>query len=437
MKNIKSILLLVLVLAASLAIVKLPTKLGLDLQGGLHLILQAKPTNNQPLTQDAVLGSLEIIRNRIDALGLTEPVIRQKGSSQISLELPGIKDPEMAKALIGKTAQLEFIKAEWVPDGIQNLPKEKQKILIGENAVLSTLIEKNAEGNVIRQKPIVLKEIVLTGADLKSASAGADQFNNPVVNIEFNTQGSKKFYSVTSTHINKPLAIKLDDTLISAPNIREAIVGGHAQISGSFTPAEVKNLVIQLQAGALPIPVEIISEKIVGPTLGKDSITKSQKAFAIGVFLIFVYMFFFYRLAGLLSIAALFVYILVTAALFKLFGITLTLTGIAGFILTIGMAVDANIIIFERIKEEIAENASQVKAIETGFNKAYVTILDSNITTLISAVILFWLGTGSIKGFAIALSIGIIISMFSAITVTKHLLLLAANKNLFGKRALK
>ncbi len=430
MNKIKLLLSGLLVILGLIAIIKKPINLGLDLQGGMHLILQAKPTNNQPLTRESVLGSIEVIRNRVDSLGLTEPSIRIKGKDQISIELPGIKNPDEAKAMIGDTALLEFIIAEWAPPGIENLPEEKQKILIGKTGKLAYMKEENQT----IERPIILKEIALTGGDLKQASPGTDQFGKPIVNLEFTMEGGNKFYQATAKSINKPLAILLDKRIISAPNVNQAISGGKAQISGDFTPTEVSNLIIKLNAGALPIPVEIISEKQIGPTLGKDSVEKSKLAFTLGLILIGIYMIFIYKGPGLLASISLISYIILSFSLFKLIDATLTLPGIAGFILTMGMAVDANVIIFERIKEEVKNNNASLKAnILNGFKHAYITILDANITTLIAAIVLFWLGTGTIKGFAITLSIGIIISMFSAITITQALLLTISPLSNFKK----
>ena len=421
-----------LLVLSTVIIIKKDINLGLDLQGGMHLILQAKSPNDQPLTRESVLGSIEVIRNRIDSLGLTEPSIRIKGKDQISIELPGIKNPEEAKEMIGDTALLEFALAEWAPPGIENLTKENQEILIGKNGKLAFLDDTDSQNQPIR-RPIILKEIALTGGDLNQASPGTDQFGKPIVNLDFNQEGSNKFYQATARSINKPLAILLDKRIISAPNVNEAISGGKAQISGSFTPTEVSNLVIKLNAGALPVPVEIISEKQIGPTLGRDSVEKSKLAFLIGMILVALYMIFIYRGPGLLASISLVTYIILAFSFFQLVGATLTLPGIAGFILTIGMAVDANVIIFERIKEELNDKLSLKASILNGFKHAYVTILDANITTLIAALVLFWLGTGTIKGFAITLSIGIIVSMFSAITITQALLLFISPLSKFKK----
>jgi preprotein translocase subunit SecD len=279
---------------------------------------------------------------------------------------------------------------------------------------------------------------VLTGADLKLVTAGYSQEGEPIVSIEFSKKGSEIFRQVTSKSVGKPIAIVLDGKVISAPRVNEPIAGGQAQISGSFSNQEMRDLVIKLKAGSLPIPVEIISNKIVGASLGQDSIEASKIAFMIGFVLVCLFMIAVYRLPGLLASIALGTYLLMSLAVLKLFGATLTLPGIAGFILTMGMAVDANVIIFERIKEEMSGNVSIKKALHQGFERAFKTIIDANITTLVAAFVLFWLGTGSIKGFAITLSVGILVSMYSSIVLTKLLLLgfspiLEQHKKLFFK----
>jgi preprotein translocase subunit SecD len=365
---------------------------------------------------------MEVIRNRIDSLGLTEPVIRRKGLTQIVVELPGIDNPERAVNLIGETALLEFVEGEWAPPGIENLSEEKRKILTGENARIDTIKEYDAKGTLVSERPIILRKTLLNGSLLESASPGTSEHGEPLVFIEFSKEGAQAFYEATIRNMGKPLAILLDGKIISAPNIREPIQGGRAQISGSFTIREMRDLVIKLKAGALPIPMEIVSQKIIGPSLGRDSIEKSKLAALIGLSLVSLYMIFTYRLSGLMATIALFSYLIIAMGSLKLLGATLTLPGLAGLILTIGMAVDANVIIFERIKEERQNGLHILPAINAGFNQAFITIVDANITTLIAATVLFWLGTGSIKGFAVTLSIGILVSMFSALFITKILL---------------
>ncbi len=422
MQKIK-VLFTVLVLLGSLAVtLNMPTRLGLDLQGGMQLILEGQDSEARKVDDDGILGAMEVIRNRIDSLGLTEPIIRRKGLGQIIIELPGIDTPERAVKLIGETALLEFVEGEWAPPGIEKLSEEKRKTLTGENAKIEMVSEYDNNGELTSQRPIILRKTLLNGSLLKSATPGTSQHGEPLVFIEFNKEGAEAFYKATLQNMGKPLAILLDGKIISAPNIREPIQGGRAQISGSFSIREMRDLVIKLKAGALPIPMEILSQKVIGPSLGKDSIEKSKKAALIGLLLVSIYMVFSYHLAGLMATGALFSYLIIAIASLKLLGATLTLPGLAGLILTIGMAVDANVIIFERVKEELQKGLHILPAIRSGFNQAFITIVDANTTTLIAATVLFWLGTGSIKGFAVTLSIGIIVSMFSALFITKILL---------------
>lgn len=397
-----------------------PLQLGLDLQGGSQLILEAQDTEKTQVDKDAILGTMMVIRNRVDSLGIPETIISRKGLRQIIVELPGVKDPERAVKLIGDTALLEFVEGEWAPLNITSLNEEKQRILIGNSGELGIVRTYDSTGkHVESERPIILRKTVLTGADLAMAAPGTNEFGQPIVNLEFTAEGAEKFRKVTAANVGRPLAIRLDGRIISAPNINEPISGGRAQISGQFSLSEMKDLVIKLKAGALPVPVDVVSNKVVGPTLGKDSIEKSKEAGLIGLALIAVFMLFVYRLPGLIASISLIFFLLFSIATLKITSATLTLTGIAGLILTIGMAVDANVIIFERIKEERRNGVPIKTAIENGFSRAFVAIVDANITTLIAAFVLFWLGTGSIKGFSITLSIGILVSMFSAIFLTK------------------
>jgi preprotein translocase subunit SecD len=257
------VLLTVLVLLGTLAVtVNMPTRLGLDLQGGMQLILEGQDSDTIKVDDDAIMGAMEVIRNRIDSLGLTEPVIRRKGLTQIVVELPGIDNPERAVNLIGETALLEFVEGEWAPPGIENLSEEKRKILTGENARIDTIKEYDAKGTLLSERPIILRKTLLNGSLLESASPGTSEHGEPLVFIEFSKEGAQAFYEATIRNMGKPLAILLDGKIISAPNIREPIQGGRAQISGSFTIREMRDLVIKLKAGALPIPMEIVSQKI-------------------------------------------------------------------------------------------------------------------------------------------------------------------------------
>ena len=353
-------------------------KQGLDLQGGTHVVLQAVDTPEMKVDEDAVNRSVRIIERRVNELGLTEPVIQRQGKDRIIVELPGVKDPEKAIAMLGRTAMLHF---------------------------------QDERGNV-----------VLTGSDLKDARAQISQGNQAVVGLEFNSAGADKFADLTAKNIGKQIAIVLDGEVLTAPVVQEAITGGRAQISGSRSIEDAERLAILLRSGSLPVKIEILENRTVGPTLGQDSKEKSIKAFGIGILGVFVFMILFYRLSGIVADIALLLYVMLLLLAMRYLGATLTLPGIAGIILSIGMAVDANVLIFERFKEEIRRGRTLRSAMDAGFGRAFVTIFDSNVTTLMAAAILFYLGTGPIKGFAVTLALGVLLSMFTAITVTKYLL---------------
>jgi len=412
---------------------KLPFNLGLDLQGGTRLVLEARPTDKVPLSDDAVMGAVAVIRNRIDALGVSEPLIQRKGKDQIVVELPGVSDPERAIKLIGDTANLEFIEAEWAPADESKLTPQKVKEFYGSEAYFDKVkIIRN--GVVTAERPIILKKVALTGGLLKGAYPGVDEYGNPVIDIEFNGEGAKLFAEVTARSVGKPIAIVLDKNVISAPNVREPIPSGKAQISGDFSIEEVQDLVIKLKAGALPIPVKPIETRIVGPTLGKDSIAQSKVAGVLGFVLVASFMFLYYRLPGLVADMALGIYVAIVLAVLSLLHATLTLPGIAGLLLSIGMAVDANVIIFERLKEELRLKKSIRVAIETAFKRATTAILDSNVTTIVAAGTLFFVGTGTIKGFAVTLTIGIAASMFTAIIITRMLLNIVVDAGVLSEK---
>ena len=409
--------LIAVVAVSAYIIMQLPITLGLDLQGGTRLVMEGRDTEKIKVSDDAMAGVVAVIRNRIDALGVTEPTIQRKGKDQVIVELPGIKDPERAIKVIGDTALLEFVEAEWSPADSRTISPAKLKEFYGAEARVDAVKEVR-NGRTESERPIILKKTVLTGADLKGAWPGLDQYGNPVVDIEFNANGAQAFADVTSRSVNKPIAIILDKKIISAPNVREPIPSGKAQISGNFSAEEVQDLVIKLKAGALPIPVRLIEPRIVGPSLGKDSIDRSKVAGMVGFSIIIAFMVLYYRLPGFLADLALAIYIPMTLAGLALLHTTLTLPGIAGFILSIGMAVDANIIIFERLKEELRLGKTVKMSVDTAFQRAFPAILDSNVTTIIAAVTLFFVGTGTIRGFAVTLTVGILASMFTALTLT-------------------
>lgn len=360
--------------------------------------------------------ALETIRNRIDEFGVSEPDIRPQGENRILVQLPGVQDPQRAIALIGKTAVLEFklvaedvsaesIKSGKAPAGVKVYPMRHIDPGTGQRS----------------QDQIALRErTVLTGEYITNAQVQIDtQYNTPYVSLEFDSQGARIFERITSENVQKRLAIVLDNVVYSAPVIQERISGGKASITGSFTMNEARDLAIVLRAGALPAPVNILEQRTVGPSLGKDSISKGLIAALLGGIATIVFMLIYYKLSGLVADFALLLNIPLILACLAGFGATLTLPGIAGIILTVGMAVDANVLIFERIREELRAGKSPRAALETGYDRATLTILDSNLTTLIAAVVLFQFGTGPVRGFAVTLTIGLLASMFTAILVTR------------------
>ena len=378
-------------------------QLGLDLRGGSHIVLQAKPTPQTPITNDAMDGVLRVIRNRIDQLGVAEPAITREGGDRIVVELPGIDNPQHAIDLIGKTALLQFVDtgttslpqgAEWRDDNTVVLPDNK----------------------TTQRLP---KKVILTGADLVTAQAQFDQFGRPNVAFTFRSSAAKTFEDYTSKNIGKYLTIILDNRVISSPVINSAIPGGHGVIEGGFTLESARDLAVLLRGGALPVPVEVVENRTVGPLLGRDSIDQSVRAGYIAIVLVALFMALYYRFPGALADLALGVYTLIVFAILTLLGATLTLPGIAGFILSLGVAVDANVIIFEKIKEELRSGKTLRAAVSAGWSRAIVTILDSNATTLIGALVLLFLGTGPVRGFAVTLIAGILTSIFTAIIVTR------------------
>ncbi len=415
------LLLVAAIIPATYIFQTVPLSLGLDLQGGTRLILEAQDAEDYVVDQSTMQGVLSVVRNRVDGLGVSEPLIQQKGLRQLVVELPGVKDPERAIKLIGDTAFLEFVEAKILDQTIMKLPEAQRNRLIGSDLDVRVRQVALSDGTVFDQ-PVAIGVRALTGADLKNAAPATNERGFPVVSLQFTSDGATKFFDLTKRQVGQHIAILLDGEIISVASVRQPIAGGSAVIEGQFSVQEMKNLVIQLKAGSLPVPVKFVSNTIVGPTLGSDSIAKSKVAGLIGFSCVVIYMLLVYRVSGLIANIGLVVYFFLTLTLLKFIGATLTLPGIAGLILTIGMAVDANVIIFARIQDEISQGRSLAKSIRIGFSKGFVAILDSNITTLIAAFVLFWLGTGSIKGFAVTLSLGIMVSMFTAIFVTKLLL---------------
>jgi len=372
----------------------------------------------------AVDQAIEVIRNRIDALGTTEPVIVKQGSRRILVQIPGYEDTNRAKNLIGRTAQLEFKLVDEKGDlqkALNTAPPPGDVVMYGT--------PKNPKDLKSGQPYLLKKRTELSGTEVVDARVSIDsRFNEYVVNLKFSSKGARKFDKLTSSHVGERFAIILEGVVQSAPVIRERIAGGSAQISGGFAPQEAHDLAIVLRAGALPAPVKVVEERSIGPSLGQDSIDMGLTSMVIGGVLVLLFMVAYYRIFGLVANLALIFNLLLIVAAMSLIGATLTLPGIAGIVLTIGMAVDANVLIFERIREEVRLGKTPFAAIDGGFDKAFTTIVDANITTLIAAIVLFQFGSGPVKGFAVTLSVGILASMFTAITVTRAIISLAMEK---------
>ena len=387
---------------------------GEDSHPSFHLVLLAKA--REKVERMAVDQALETIRNRIDQFGVSEPDIRPQEGHQILIQLPGIKDPKRAMELIGKTALLEFK----LVDDENSVDEALKGNLPPGDEILYQMSLNRETGRQVKTPFLIKKRTLITGEYITDARVQIDsQYNEPYVSLSFDSRGARLFEQITGENIKKRLAIVLDKKINSAPVIQSKISGGKAQITGRFNMEEARDLAIVLRAGALPAPVEIIEERTVGPSLGKDSIEKGFKSMLIGGVIVILFMAVYYGLSGCIADLALLLNILFIMAGLAFFGATLTLPGIAGIILTIGMAVDANVLIFERIREEARLGRTNRASIEGGYSKALVTILDANVTTLIAALVLFQFGTGPVRGFAVTLSIGIIASLFTAIFVTR------------------
>ncbi|MFH2058602.1 MAG: protein translocase subunit SecD [Pseudomonadota bacterium] len=368
--------------------------------------------------------ALETIRNRIDEFGVSEPDIRVQGGNRILLQLPGIKDPERAKKLIGKTAQLTFQLVHETGDiqkALETAPP------VGSEVLYKT--QDNGNGTTTKIPFLIKKQVLLDGSLLTDARIEFDQNQRPQVGIAFNRKGARIFDQITGENINKRLAIVLDKSVYSAPMINDRIAGGKAVITGNFTLNEAKDLAIALRAGSLPAPVTIIEERTVGPTLGADSIRMGLMSMAVGGLLVVLFMAIYYKTGGLIADIALLVNIVLIGGGLAAFQATLTLPGIAGIILTIGMAVDANVIIFERIREEFRAGKTPLASVHAGFERATLTILDANVTTLIAALVLYQFGTGPIKGFAVTLCLGIVASLFTALILSQSIFEFILKKN--------
>lgn len=376
----------------------LPWRLGLDLVGGAHLVYEIDMSGVTDVDRDSVASGLrDVIERRVNLFGVAEPqvvIAKSGGSYRLVADLAGVKDVSQAIEEIGATPFLVF-----------------SEVVVPENATSTEITEEN------------FRPTELTGRYVTGASVVFDQVSGqPQISLNFNDEGSDIFEKLTERNVGKQVAVFLDGALITAPVVQEKITGGKAQITGQFTIDEAKELVSRFNAGALPAPIALINQETVGATLGADSLKKTLFAGAIGTLVVMLFMLVYYRSLGIFAAAALIIYIALTLFIFKVLSITLTLAGIAGIVLSIGMAVDANILIFERIKEEMRRGLTKVSALEEGFKRAWLSIRDSNVSTILTSLILYYFTTGFIKGFGLALLIGVVVSMFSAITVTRTML---------------
>jgi preprotein translocase subunit SecD len=385
-------------------------------EGGQVVILKINNKRAIELKKLTVEHSLETIRNRVDQFGIAEPEIIPEGDNRILIQLPGIKDPERAKNLIGKTALLEF---KVVDD--ENSLDEALRGNIPEGDIIAYGLHADRSTGERSSAPFLLKnKALMTGASLETAKVQiSNRFGDPTVSLTFNSQGADDFERITGENVRKRLAIVLDGVVHSAPVIQERISGGHAQITGTFTMDEARDLAIVLRAGALPAPVNILEERTVGPSLGSDSIRQGIMATLIGSILVILFMLIYYRFSGAIADLALVINIILVLGILAIFRATLTLPGIAGLLLTVGVAVDANILIFERIREELRTGKTIRLSLETGYHRAFMTIVDTHITGIVSAVFLIMFGTGPIKGFAVTTIIGLLASLFTAVFVTR------------------
>jgi preprotein translocase subunit SecD len=375
--------------------------------GGLIQLTPTEPALVERIRQ-AVDQSMQIIERRVNELGTVEPLIERQGTDRILVQVPGLQDPTRLKELLGKTAKLDFRLVD-----LSVTPQQARQNGVPPDSEL-------LPGTKGTEFYVVKKSVAVSGADLTDAQPGFDQRSGqPVVNFRFNSAGARRFAQITQQNVGRPFAIVLDNKVISAPVIREPILGGSGQISGSFTVQEANDLAILLRAGALPAPLTIIEERTVGPGLGQDSIRKGEIAAYAGSVLVIVFMFATYGLFGLFANVAVAINVAMIFGILSLLNATLTLPGIAGVVLTVGIAVDSNVLIYERIREEVRAGRTPINAIDAGFSRALATIMDSNITTFIAAAVLFYIGTGPVRGFAVTLGVGILTTVFTAFTLTR------------------
>ncbi|WP_213741816.1 protein translocase subunit SecD [Bradyrhizobium sp. dw_411] len=379
-----------------------------DAGGGL-IRMTVPPAAITDRTRQAVEQSITIIEKRVNQLGTVEPLIQRQGVDRILVQVPGLQDPTRLKALLGQTAKMDFRMVD------TTVPPDQA--IQGRVPPDSELLQSAESPNT---PYVIKKQVLVSGGDLTDAQPGFDQRSGqPIVSFKFNTSGSRKFAQATIENVKQPFAIVLDNKVISAPVIQEPITGGQGQISGNFTVQQANDLAILLRAGALPAPLTIIEERTVGPGLGQDSIESGERAAYVGSILVIVFMLLTYRLFGVFANIAVAINVAMIFGLLSLLNATLTLPGIAGIVLTVGIAVDSNVLIYERIREEIRGGRTAISAIDAGFKRALSTILDSNITTFIAAAVLFYVGTGPVRGFAVTLGIGIVTTVFTAFTLTR------------------
>ncbi len=417
---------------------------GLDLQGGMQVLLEADVPPDEPVDRQAVAAAKAIIEKRVDGLGVSEPLIQLQGTRRIIVELPGLKNPEEAIAAFGKTGLLEFIHAGniYLPSG--SLVQTTEEVGPSMEATPTATVEATptptatitATPTAVATEPLAptptpeehVFETIMTGRNLRSANLTVDDYNQIQIAFALDEEGTRVFADYTTENVGQVMCIVLDKEVVSCATIKDVIPRGEVLLTreGGFTPAEAESIVIRLRYGALPIPLRVETHREVGPTLGEDSVRKSTLAGVIGLSMVVAFMLIYYRLPGLLANLALGIYAAVVFALFKLIPVVLTLAGIAGFILSVGMAVDANILIFERLREELRAGKGLRLAVEQGFSRAWPSIRDSNLSTLITCFILGWLGSyfgaSIVKGFAVTLFIGVLVSMFTAIIVTRTFL---------------
>ena len=398
--------------AARQALAKLDPDLAITIADNGAGTVKYSAVATEAERQHAVEQSIEIIRRRIDETGTKEPTIQRQGENRILVELPGVDNPEHVKALLGRTAKLTF----QLVDPNVSLDEARRGRLPPGDEILQAQEGRDRSGGAPAY--VVHRRVMVDGGMLTDAQATFQQ-NEPVVSFKFDSQGARRFGDATSANVGKPFAIVLDNKVISAPVIREPILGGSGIISGSFTVQSASDLALLLRAGALPAPITILEQRTVGAELGADSIHAGTTASIVAVILVAAFMIIFYGLFGIFADVALFFNLCLMLAALTLLGATLTLPGIAGIALTMGMAVDANVLIYERIKEEVRAGRSLLSSLEAGFSRAYGTIIDSHVTTLVAGILLYWLGSGPVKGFAVTLSIGVLTSLFSAILVTR------------------